>query len=175
MTYAGMQSLCQPAGGAAGGGGLPPNRGFQLRCTDEYAYEDATDPELLRQFNDNAPPGYEVLSVEPCIYPGKNAHRFLVKYRSLGPRRCEEIRTVYGHMNNYKPQNCNVGSICVVPGGFLVEYKKYCQCYRSSSRRRRSWRTHLPAGFDLFSPIMGPGGTTQRCDDRDWTCGPQNI
>lgn len=174
------------AGGVAAAGGAPPppppGRGFQLRCTDEYAYQDQTDPEIVRQFAANAPPGYIVESVEPCIFPGKNAHRFLVKYQSHGPRRCEEIRDVYQAMNNYKPQNSNVGVIAVVPGGYLVTYMKYCGCHRRSHRRRRSfmdayrgWNTTFPNGYYVTAPRIGTGGTIMRCDDRDLSCGPLNI
>lgn len=182
-------------GGALAGGAPPPpppGRGFQLQCTDDYAYEDQTDPDLVRQFAANAPPGYTVVSVEPSIYPGKNAHRFLVKYRSQGHRRCEEIRNVYYDMNNYKPQNSNVGDIAVVPGGYLVTYMKYCRCYRRSYRRRRSnystfkrecnetekCNTSLsafPHGYFVTPPRNGPGGTTMRCDDRDLSCGYQSF
>lgn len=46
------------AGTSAGAGGSPPpGRGFQLKCTDEYAYADQTDPALVAEFSANAPPG----------------------------------------------------------------------------------------------------------------------
>lgn len=72
----------QEAVAAAEGAPPPPGRGFQLKCSDLFAYEDVCDPELLRQFEDNAPPEENVVAVDPCIYPGKNAHRYVVKYRS---------------------------------------------------------------------------------------------
>lgn len=77
MQYAAAQAGVGPVG--AGGG--PPGRGFRLRCSDEYAYADVPDQQILQEFTINAPPGYEVTSVQPCIFPGKNAHRFIVTYR----------------------------------------------------------------------------------------------
>lgn len=166
-------------GGAIAAGGYPPpppppGRGFQLRCSDAYALDDQTDPAIVNEFAQNAPPGYDVVSVEPTIHPGKNAHRFLVKYRSHRYRRCEEIRRVFQNMTTYKPQNCNVGTIAVVPGGYLVEYKQYCQCYRRSYRRRRRYASPIDT-FHLLtiSPRIGPDGSVVRCDDRDATCGYQ--
>lgn len=182
--------LCQPpiAGGGAIGGAapppppLPPGRGFQLQCSDHMAYEDDTDANIVNEFQQNSHPNYIVVSVEPCIFPGKNAHRFLVKYRSTNLRRCEEIKMVRNHMNNYKPQNSVVGTIAVVPGGYLVEYKQYCLCYRRAYRRRRSlgdrnsshsWYESFPHGYYIQRPKYGSNGEVMRCDDRDPTCGYQ--
>lgn len=152
----------------------PPGRGFQLECSDRYALLDVCDPNLLQQFQQNAPPGYQVTSVDPCIYPGKNAHRYLVKYTSANFRRCEDIRRVYHDMNTYKPQNSNVGSIAVIPGGYLVEYKQFCICYRRNFRRRRSWRG-TALNFFSYPAVIDQAGNVVRCDNRDFTCGIQNF
>lgn len=167
-----------PQGAVAAAGGAypppppPPGRGFQLKCSDQFASEDVCDPELLRQFDDNAPPGYHVVAVDPCIYPGKNAHRYVVKYRSDHFRRCEDIKRVSQDMNTFKPQNSNVGVIAVVPGGYTVEYKQFCACYRRAFRRKR-W---ISKGFYYaISPTKDSAGNMVRCDDRDFTCGVQSF
>lgn len=165
-------AMSQPPAGIAIAGGQapppppPPGRGFQVRCSDAFAQADQSDPALLLDFINNAPPGYEAVQVEPTIHPGKNAHRYLVKYRSQNFRRCEDIRRVFQNMSTYKPQKCNVGTIAVVPGGYLVEYRQFCQCYRRSYRRRR-------LSYYATQPRIEPSGTVRRCDDRDLTCGFQ--
>lgn len=138
----------------------PPGRGFQLRCSDAYALADQVDPTLTADFQENAPPGYQVITVAPLIHPGKSAHRFLVTYRSQYFRQCEDINRVRLDMTTYKPQNCNVGKISVTCGGFIVEYYQYCACYRRSY---------------IDSPNVALDGAVMRCDDRDRTCGPQNF
>lgn len=127
------------AAAGAGGGAPPPGRGFQFTCTEDFVYNDLDIQDLLRELQENAPPDFEATSVLPCIYPGKNAHRYLVVYRSRNIRRCEEIQHVWYEMNAYKPQNSVVGTIAVVPQGFMVEYSRFCRCQRRSHRRRRRW------------------------------------
>lgn len=167
---------------------LPPGRRFQLHCSDQYAYQDVCDPALMDQFQQNAPPGYYVVSVDPSVFPGKNAHRYLVKYQCNTYRRCEDIARVRHDVNTYKPQNCNIGFIGVVPGGFLIEYKQFCMCYRRGYNRRRrdnQWWiraqhiteeiSHRLAGVYAESPKIDSSGNVIKCNDRDLTCGRQTF
>lgn len=153
----------------------PPGRGFQLRCSDAFALADQVDPALLVDFQDNAPPGYQVIAVAPLIHPGKSAHRFLVTYRSQYFRRCEDISRVRLDMTTYKPQNSNVGKISVTCGGYIVEYYQYCGCYRRSFRRRRCSNCLSEVFSHMYPPYVEPDGSVMRCDDRDLTCGSQKL
>lgn len=159
----------------------PPGRGFQLTCSDHYVYLPQPDAQLLADFRLNAPPGFEAVNVAPQIFPGKNAHRYLVTYRSQNYRNCEQINQVRFCMSQYKPQNCNVGGISVTSGGFMVEYYQFCQCARKGfyRRRRRDSKYWNPIDFvhtHYFTPPeIAPDGNVKRCDDRDLTCGAQNF
>lgn len=104
---------------------------FRIYCSDELVYADATDENFTDLFRSNRPLGYEVISVNPVIFPRNKVqrHRVVVYYGCNNPRSYEQIPKVREDMTKIKPINADVGDISVIPGGYSVEYGNYCKCY----------------------------------------------
>lgn len=130
----------------------PLNQVYQVECQEDIAYSQPGSPALaalLQEFVDHAPPGFVATQVFPEVHTGVNAHRLRVHYRSQNLRQCEDKKQVFTAMNAYKPQNAVVGEICVIPGGWAVEYFKYCVCRRQARQKRQ---IH---GAGFFVPPLG--------------------